>query len=575
MAARRARRTARRAARRARRKGKAAKGKAAKAKADEVKVPLGRVFKVQAEAGGLKWVVAGVFFAAGSGGLPLIGFYWMLNLFTVFFNLSAEIIRSETIHYCVLLIITIAGVIACFFLDTCSFGVASARLTHRLREQGFRAFLRQDIGFFDEEAHTGGALTGFLQEKVTLIDFLTGGQLQAMIRGGFTIGMIIAMSFGFGSWQVSLYVVGAFPVMGMVMTLVMHAFAGDKIRAQQGKEQTGKKAKAEKEAGGLITEVVMAIRTVASFNMEHEFYETYQKQVDRVAQYETIEGGLAGIALGLGMSMMMYMMTGMNLYGGYLLSNNVITFQRFMTPMFMMMGGMMLIVGAILGVKDVQTAHKAAALFFEATDRKPAIDALADDGARLGEVRGDIEVKDVVFAYPTAADHRICNGYSLSIKAGQTVALSGPSGSGKSTIISLIERFYDPQSGSITLDGADIKTLNIQWLRSVLGLVARSRCSSRVPSQRTSATASSTPRRRDRGGRQDGQRARLCHHQPRQRLQHRRGHARWQALRRAEAAHLDRARAGQEAGGAAPRRGDVGARQRARSASCRRRSTRS
>ena len=139
-------------------KGKAAKGKAAKAKADEVKVPLGRVFKVQAEAGGLKWVVAGVFFAAGSGGLPLIGFYWMLNLFTVFFNLSAEIIRSETIHYCVLLIITIAGVIACFFLDTCSFGVASARLTHRLREQGFRAFLRQDIGFFDEEAHTGGAL---------------------------------------------------------------------------------------------------------------------------------------------------------------------------------------------------------------------------------------------------------------------------------------------------------------------------------------------------------------------------------------------------------------------------------
>ena len=95
-------------------------------------------------------------------------------------------------------------------------------------------------------------------------------------------------------------------------------------------------AKAEKEAGGLITEVVMAIRTVASFNMEHEFYETYQKQVDRVARFETIEGGMAGIALGLGMSMMMYMMTGMNLYGGYLLSNNVITFQKFMTPMFMM-----------------------------------------------------------------------------------------------------------------------------------------------------------------------------------------------------------------------------------------------
>merc|ERR1719453_2617227 len=67
----------------------------------------------------------------------------------------------------------------------------------------------------------------------------------------------------------------------------------------------------------------------------------------------------------------------------------------------------------------------------------------------------------------------VCNGYNLSIKAGQTVALSGPSGGGKSTIISLIERFYDPQSGVITLDGIDIKTLNVRWLRSQLGLVAQ------------------------------------------------------------------------------------------------------
>ena len=72
--------------------------------------------------------------------------------------------------------------------------------------------------------------------------------------------------------------VGAFPVMGGDDP-VMHAFAGDKIRAQ-GKEQTGKKAKAEKEAAA-PSRGQMAIRTVASFNMEHEFYETYQKQVDR------------------------------------------------------------------------------------------------------------------------------------------------------------------------------------------------------------------------------------------------------------------------------------------------------
>ena len=86
---------------------------------------------------------------------------------------------------------------------------------------------------------------------------------------------------------------------------------------------------------------------------------------------------------------------------------------------------------------------------------------------------GAIEVRDVVFAYPTAKEHNVCNGYSLAIPAGQTVALCGPSGSGKSTIIQLIERFYDPQSGSIMLDGVDIKTLNVRWLRQQLGLVGQ------------------------------------------------------------------------------------------------------
>ena len=83
--------------------------------------------------------------------------------------------------------------------------------------------------------------------------------------------------------------------------------------------------------------------------------------------------------------------------------------------------------------------------------------------------RGEIEVRDVEFAYPSAPDHLVCKGYSLSIPPGQTVALCGPSGSGKSTLINLLERFYDPISGSITLDGADLKSLNLRWLRAQLG----------------------------------------------------------------------------------------------------------
>jgi len=70
-------------------------------------------------------------------------------------------------------------------------------------------------------------------------------------------------------------------------------------------------------------------------------------------------------------------------------------------------------------------------------------------------------------------EFNICQGYTLDVKAGQVCALCGPSGSGKSTIISLIERFYDPQQGTISIDGVDIKTLNLKWLRLQIGLVGQ------------------------------------------------------------------------------------------------------
>merc|ERR1719329_689735 len=89
------------------------------------------------------------------------------------------------------------------------------------------------------------------------------------------------------------------------------------------------------------------------------------------------------------------------------------------------------------------------------------------------ELRGEAEVRDVTFAYPSAPQHLVCQGYSLHVPAGATVALCGPSGSGKSTLIALIERFYDPQEGCVLLDSVDVRTLNVRWLRQQLGLVAQ------------------------------------------------------------------------------------------------------
>ena len=82
-------------------------------------------------------------------------------------------------------------------------------------------------------------------------------------------------------------------------------------------------------------------------------------------------------------------------------------------------------------------------------------------------------MNDTIFHYPTRPEVNVLQGLSVSVKPGQTLALVGPSGCGKSTVVSLIERFYNPVAGSLTLDGSDLRELNLRWLRSQIGIVSQ------------------------------------------------------------------------------------------------------
>lgn len=122
------------------------------------------------------------------------------------------------------------------------------------------------------------------------------------------------------------------------------------------------------------------------------------------------------------------------------------------------------------------TAGQVAAVkMFETIERKPKIDAYDTTGTTLDnlQLRGDIELKDVYFAYPVRPDEQVLKGLSLFIHSGTSVALVGESGSGKSTVISLLERFYDPQAGEILIDGINLKDFQLRWIRGRIGLVSQ------------------------------------------------------------------------------------------------------
>uniref|UniRef100_A0A1I8FSJ2 ABC transporter domain-containing protein n=1 Tax=Macrostomum lignano TaxID=282301 RepID=A0A1I8FSJ2_9PLAT len=95
----------------------------------------------------------------------------------------------------------------------------------------------------------------------------------------------------------------------------------------------------------------------------------------------------------------------------------------------------------------------------------PLIDNLSNEGRRPDSVRGEIALEGVQFTYPQRPGVEVLHGLSLSFPAGQTVALVGVSGCGKSTVMALLQRFYDPSNGRVTLDGADLRDLNVSWLR--------------------------------------------------------------------------------------------------------------
>ena len=119
-------------------------------------------------------------------------------------------------------------------------------------------------------------------------------------------------------------------------------------------------------------------------------------------------------------------------------------------------------------VTELQNALACASRLFELIEEEPQIPEPAD-AVELADVKGSVELNDVSFSY--VPDRKLIEGLNLSVKPGQRIAIVGPTGCGKTTIINLLMRFYDVNSGSITVEGTDIRNATRNSLRSCYGMV--------------------------------------------------------------------------------------------------------
>ncbi|KAL0139468.1 P-loop containing nucleoside triphosphate hydrolase protein [Mucor lusitanicus] len=276
----------------------------------------------------------------------------------------------------------------------------------------------------------------------------------------FIAGCSVAFSKG---WRLSIVMIAVTPAIactGGVMGILVTKYT---VETQD----------AYADAGSISEQVFAGIRTVYSFSLQNRFAKRYEEKLDKAMRAGIKRGIILGTGLGIFM-FCLFAMYGLSFwYGSRLVHDHIMDGSTVLVVFLSMMMGEFSLLQLPTNLAAVSSASAAAYKIFETIKRVPDIDTSSPDGVIPSQVLGELEFKHVKFRYPTRPDTIILKDLSLKIKPGMTVAFVGPSGSGKSTSVQLLQRFYDPMSGSVSLDGKNLKELNVKWLRQQIGVVSQ------------------------------------------------------------------------------------------------------
>ncbi|XP_073312239.1 ABC transporter B family member 2-like isoform X2 [Primulina huaijiensis] len=224
-------------------------------------------------------------------------------------------------------------------------------------------------------------------------------------------------------------------------------------------------------AGEIAEEVIGNVRTVQAFAGEERAVKSYTTSLLNTYKYGRKAGLAKGVGLGTLHCVLFLSWSLLVWFTSVVVHKNIANGGDSFTTMLNVV-----IAGLSLGqaAPDITAfirAKTAAYPIFEMIERNTVSKTSSENGKKMSRVEGHIQFNNVSFSYPSRPDVMIFNRLCLDFPSGKIVALVGGSGSGKSTVISLIERFYEPLSGNILLDGIDIRELDLKWLRQQIGLV--------------------------------------------------------------------------------------------------------
>lgn len=319
----------------------------------------------------------------------------------------------------------------------------------------FRKFQRMPLSYYDKQ-QTGTVMSYITNDVAVMQSAIVDNLIELVTEGSILIGSLAMMIYL--DWKLSLLTLMTIPLVGFAM----------KIFGRKLKRSSTVIQERVAEITSLLQESISAIRVVKSFVRESYEIKRFEEQNWRNFQAAMKNVKLSSLLTPTVEFLAAIAVTFIVWFGGYEVVNEVITAGE-------LVAFLTYAVNLANPVKRLSRVYAAIQKAMAAADRVFAVMDLDEKitdvpGAKpLPPIKGKVEFKDITFSYKEgqpALQH-----ISLKAEPGQMIALVGPSGSGKSTIANLIPRFYDVDSGVITIDDHDIRQVTADSLREQIGLV--------------------------------------------------------------------------------------------------------
>ncbi|KAH7112747.1 hypothetical protein B0J13DRAFT_657575 [Dactylonectria estremocensis] len=344
------------------------------------------------------------------------------------------------------------------YLWTMLVSIAAIRTTMALRIDFVQQTLRQEVSFFDSPS---SSISGQITTNGNLINHGISERLGLIITGLSTFITAFIVAFAV-QWKLTLIVVCIVPV-NIIVTVVCVVF-------DIGYEYA--LFDIYSRSGSLAEEAFATIRTAHAFWDFPKLSKRFTSILDEASKIGTKKSLVYAILFpteffcifsGYGLAFWQ----GIRMYS----TGEITQPGTVVTVIFAVLVAATALTQIAPQTIAISKASAAAQEMFQMIDRESKIDSLSEEGERIPNFRGDIQLRGVRFAYPSRPDVPVLHGLDLDIPADKTTALVGASGSGKSTIFGLLERWYELSDGSITLDGHSVEKLNLKWLRTNIRMV--------------------------------------------------------------------------------------------------------